>query len=232
MRRRRCRQLAVADRAVGVADRRRGGAEVFATSRDRGTASSITPGTAVAAWRALGPICPGRASSSTTDPGPGRGGVSRGRNGRCGAGRPADQPGGRDATLRGPAARYRRGHGTGSTGSRFAVAGQGPLDPHSQRGRRLTFGTMVSSKTSSRVRIFGKGCRHSSSAAARACPSGSLTRSSPRSRRGAWSPRGGRTSRPRGTMSCSRWPKPISTSRRRGEDCSASGRRSSGPSCS
>ena len=32
-----------------------------------------------------------------------------------------------------------------------------------------------------------------------------------------WSPRGGPTSRPRGTMSCSRWPKPISTSRRRGE---------------
>src|SRR5271157_1849845 len=36
--------LAVADRAVGVADRRRGGAEVFTTSRDRGNAGSITPG--------------------------------------------------------------------------------------------------------------------------------------------------------------------------------------------
>src|SRR5271157_2645128 len=84
--------LVVADRALGVAGRpRRAGANVVATSRDRGTAGSITPGTAVAAWRSLGSICPGRASSSTTDPGPGRGGVSRRRNGRCGAGRPAYQ---------------------------------------------------------------------------------------------------------------------------------------------
>src|SRR5271157_6076561 len=130
--------LAVADRAVGVAGRpRRAGADVFVTSCDRGNAGSITPGTAVAAWRSLGSICPSRASNSTTDPGPSRRGACRWWDGSSDTRGPADQPRGRDATLRGPAARYRRGHGTGSTGSRFAVAGQGPLDPQSQRGRRL-----------------------------------------------------------------------------------------------
>ena len=224
----------VADRAVGVAIGRQGSAQNLAAAR-RWTIDEQPAVSAASSLRRrrrfrmpAQPTAPG----STADPRPGGVGLPVGGMDALVAAGLADQPRDRDATGRGPAAGHRRGDGAGRAGACPAAPGQGPLDPEPQRRRRLLPARRRPAEPLHGPELPEGPAELLRRAAARACSVG-LTDAifAPLAARRVVASRRADLQAARNDVLL-RCPRPSSTSRPRGGGCSASARRSRGPSCS